>query len=64
MRSDGERSERNRWRLVVIGTALCFIAAVILAFVDVTPWARVPPLLAGIGGLIALARQRKRPSRD
>ena len=43
MRSDSERSEKNRWRLVVIGTALCFLAAIILAFADVTPWARVPP---------------------
>jgi hypothetical protein len=62
MRSDPERSakERWRWRFVVIGTALCFIATVILAYVDVTPWARVPPLLAGIGGLIALMRHRKR----
>jgi hypothetical protein len=62
MRSDPERSakERWRWRFVVIGTALCFIATVILAYVDVTPWARVPPLLAGIGGLIAFMRHRKR----
>ena len=49
-----------RWRFVVIGTALCFIAAAILAFVDVTPWARLPFLLAGISGLIAFVRHRKR----
>lgn len=54
------RSDATKWAFVGIGTALCFIAAAILAFVDVTPWARVPPLLAGIGGLIAFMRHRKR----
>jgi hypothetical protein len=50
----------DQLRFLVIGTALCLIAAVILAYVDVTPWARVPPLLAGIAGLIAFVRHRKR----
>jgi hypothetical protein len=54
------RSDAKKWAFVVIGTALCLIAATILAFVDVTPWARVLPLLAGIGGLIAFMRHRKR----
>jgi hypothetical protein len=59
MPSDKERSARNRWGLVVIAV-LCFIAAGILAFVDVTPWARLPFLLAGILGVIAFARHRNR----
>jgi hypothetical protein len=54
------RSDKEKWALVAIGTALCFIATAVLAFVDVTPWARLPFLLAGISGLIAFVRHRKR----
>jgi hypothetical protein len=53
-------SGTEKWGLVLVGTALCFVAAGVLAFVDVTPWARVPFLVAGIVGLAAFVRHRKR----